>query len=224
MPVRWPSPRNGGSSATERVASAASRRSDHGAGRSAGVQHLTLPPPLSSSERSAPIVSNPRSRSRAINPVAACGRTTCRPSETAFKPNAAASAAEAMTASGYSCSRPPPAVFGEGLREVRDRVVVEDGERGVQVAAAWVGQGQAHHRHTEEFRALVVCPAVGAEPRTRQDPGSRDQEVAFAFVVPPGLPDVPVAVLGEPVDSRRTSPPANSAQTTSPSCRPVTEG
>lgn len=70
------------------------------AGRSSSVQHLTLPPPLSSSDRSAPIGSKPRSRSCAISPVAACGRMTCRPSETAFRPNAAASAAEAVMASG----------------------------------------------------------------------------------------------------------------------------
>ncbi|SHU59169.1 Uncharacterised protein [Mycobacteroides abscessus subsp. abscessus] len=53
---------------------------------SSSVQHLTDPPPLSSSERSTPIGSNPESRSCSANPVAAAGSMTWRPSETAFMP------------------------------------------------------------------------------------------------------------------------------------------
>src|SRR5215204_7387977 len=78
---------------------------DHHQSRSSRVQHLTAPPDLCSSERSTPIGSKPRERSCSIRPMAVCGSTTLRPSDTALSPKASASAAPARIASGYrSCS------------------------------------------------------------------------------------------------------------------------
>ncbi len=64
------------------------------------VQHFTPPPPLRSSLRSMPTGSKPRSR-RTEEPAAAAAARAGR-SETALRPNAAASSAPAISASGNS--------------------------------------------------------------------------------------------------------------------------
>lgn len=59
---------------------------DNGHGCTSNVQHLTDPPPLSSSDRSIPMGRKPAVRSCSANPVAAAGNTTLRPSDTALRP------------------------------------------------------------------------------------------------------------------------------------------
>src|SRR5262249_36019069 len=74
-------------------------------GNTSNVQHLTEPPPLSSSDRSTPTGSKPASHSCVAKPVAAEGSTTCWPSETALRPSTYASALPTTRASGNdACS------------------------------------------------------------------------------------------------------------------------
>ncbi|CAM5605162.1 hypothetical protein SRIMM317S_04732 [Streptomyces rimosus subsp. rimosus] len=74
------------------------------------------------------------------------------------------------------------AARGERGRVVHDFVVVQDGERGVQVVVRGVGQLQADDRTAEELLRLGVPVAGAAEAVAGQDVPPGDEEVALALV------------------------------------------
>src|SRR6266545_813540 len=79
------------------------RRGEPDQARSSATQHLTLPPPFFSSDSSTGTGTYPAAANFDASPLASQLSTTCRPSLTAFSPNASASASSASTASGNSC-------------------------------------------------------------------------------------------------------------------------
>ncbi len=146
------------------------------------MQHLTDPPPFSSSDRSTPIghesgvgeLLGEAGGGRRVDDVQAVGD--------GVEPEHVRVGRGYLDGVREELEQPGARLVTECRWVVGDGGVVEHRKRGVEVIEARVDELEADHRHPDGGGDLVVRPAVGAETIARQHDRADDEQVALAFV------------------------------------------
>lgn len=167
--------------------------------RNSSVQHLTLPPALSSlrevdPDRVEPALTQLRGQLRGV-----LRKNHVVPVRRRVQPEHLGVGGGGEEGVGEQPLQHGPAAGGEGRRVVGDRLLVEHGQGGVQVVVVGIDQGQPDHRASEVLLCLVVRAGVAAEAGARQQPVARQEIVALSLVDEGGRTQLRKAVVAQPV-------------------------
>ena len=165
--------------------------------RSSSVQHLALPPALTSSDRSTGTGRYPAADSSLDQPAGGRVDDDVQPVADEVQPEGPRVGLVGLDGVRVQPAHDVLAGLVEGGRVPGDVGVVERREAGVQVVVAGVDQAQRDDLDAQDARGLGVRGHLGAEAGAGEHPVADDDEVALALVDVLGLDDLD-AELAQP--------------------------